>query len=120
MEYYKGVLFLTTNRVSTLDAAFESRIDLTLHYPDLDFAARKAIWTNLLQLSKLPPDIQEKDIADFAVQSLNGRQIKNVVKAAWLLGDRYNKPVTTENVRTVLRITREQNGSQRGIDARTD
>jgi hypothetical protein len=43
LEYYKGVLFLTTNRVSTFDQAFESRIHLKLHYPDLNIQARKAI-----------------------------------------------------------------------------
>ncbi|KAF2190363.1 putative AAA family ATPase, partial [Zopfia rhizophila CBS 207.26] len=104
LEYYKGVLFLTTNRVATLDSAFESRIHLTLHYPDLDLAAKRRIWTNLLQLSKRPLDIEEKELDELARYDLNGRQIKNVVKTAWLLADRYNKPVTADNLKTVLRI----------------
>jgi hypothetical protein len=32
MEYYKGILFLTTNRVGKLDPAINSRIHVTLHY----------------------------------------------------------------------------------------
>ncbi|OCK86889.1 uncharacterized protein K441DRAFT_507177, partial [Cenococcum geophilum 1.58] len=28
LEYYTGVLILTTNRISVIDAAFESRIDI--------------------------------------------------------------------------------------------
>lgn len=32
LEYYRGVLFLTTNRVQTFDAAFTSRIHVALHY----------------------------------------------------------------------------------------
>ena len=32
MEYYKGILFLTTNRMGRLDPAINSRIHVTLHY----------------------------------------------------------------------------------------
>lgn len=35
LEYYNGVLFLTTNRVGTIDEAFKSRIHLSLYYPPL-------------------------------------------------------------------------------------
>lgn len=35
LDYYDGVLFLTTNRVGTVDEAFRSRIHLTLYYPPL-------------------------------------------------------------------------------------
>ena len=30
MEYYKGLLFLTTNRVGTFDEAFKSRVHISL------------------------------------------------------------------------------------------
>jgi len=36
LEYYSGILFLTTNRVGTLDEAFKSRIHLSLYYPSLN------------------------------------------------------------------------------------
>ncbi|KAF2800360.1 P-loop containing nucleoside triphosphate hydrolase protein, partial [Melanomma pulvis-pyrius CBS 109.77] len=36
LEYYTGVLFLTTNRVGTLDEAFRSRIHLSLLYPAIN------------------------------------------------------------------------------------
>lgn len=32
LEYYNGLLFLTTNRVGTIDEAFKSRIHLSLYY----------------------------------------------------------------------------------------
>lgn len=35
LDYYDGVLFLTTNRVGTVDEAFRSRIHLSLYYPAL-------------------------------------------------------------------------------------
>lgn len=48
LEYYEGIMFLTTNRVQTFDAAFQSRIHISLEYPELDKPARKAIWRNFL------------------------------------------------------------------------
>lgn len=41
-------MFLTTNRVSTFDAAFQSRIHISLEYPELDKKSRKGIWANFL------------------------------------------------------------------------
>ncbi|EHL02853.1 hypothetical protein M7I_1116 [Glarea lozoyensis 74030] len=38
LEYYRGVMFLTSNRIDDFDPAFESRIHLTIHYPALDTA----------------------------------------------------------------------------------
>lgn len=48
LEYYEGIMFLTTNRVQTFDAAFQSRIHISLEYPELDKPARKAIWQDFL------------------------------------------------------------------------
>ncbi|KAL7792063.1 P-loop containing nucleoside triphosphate hydrolase protein [Trichoderma ceciliae] len=41
LEYYQGILFLTTNRASSLDHAFQSRVDLFLPYSDLTTDARR-------------------------------------------------------------------------------
>ncbi len=45
LEYYKGVLFLTTNRVESFDSAFTSRIHVALHYQRLTDEQRRRIWT---------------------------------------------------------------------------
>ncbi|KAL1966372.1 hypothetical protein VTN77DRAFT_4514 [Rasamsonia byssochlamydoides] len=44
LEYYKGLLFLTTNRVGSFDEAFISRIHLSLYYPGLNKSQNLAIW----------------------------------------------------------------------------
>lgn len=82
LEYYTGILFLTTNRVATFDDAFKSRIHIPIRYTDLDTASRLQIWRNFA--SKVPGgvEISEKEFAKLADHDLNGRQIKNVVKAA--------------------------------------
>lgn len=49
LEYYEGIMFLTTNRVQTFDAAFQSRIHISLEYPELDKKSRTTIWVNFLK-----------------------------------------------------------------------
>ena len=48
LEYYEGIMFLTTNRVQTFDAAFQSRIHISLDYPELTIDSRKQVWRNFL------------------------------------------------------------------------
>jgi hypothetical protein len=48
LEYYSGILFLTTNRVGVIDEAFKSRIHVSLRYPSLGLSSTKTIWENLL------------------------------------------------------------------------
>lgn len=49
LEYYDGILLLTTNRVGTFDEAFRSRIQLALHYETLNEKQRCQIWNNFIQ-----------------------------------------------------------------------
>ena len=105
LEYYKGVLFLTTNRVSTFDQAFESRIHLKLHYPDLNIKARKAIWITLLQKSQPPANFKVEEIAELAKYDINGRQIKNTVKTSQLFAASKNELLSASHIHSVLRIT---------------
>lgn len=48
-ETLQGILFLTTNRVGTIDRAFKSRIHLSLYYPKFDKASTISIWENNLK-----------------------------------------------------------------------
>ena len=82
LEYYSGILFLTTNRVSTFDDAFKSRIHIPIRYTDLSFSSRAEIWRNFCKRVPGGVDIDEKGIEVLAEHELNGRQIKNVLKAA--------------------------------------
>ncbi|OCK72941.1 P-loop containing nucleoside triphosphate hydrolase protein [Lepidopterella palustris CBS 459.81] len=44
LEYFQGVMFLTTNRVSSFDEAIQNRIHFALKYNDLNEAAREKVW----------------------------------------------------------------------------
>lgn len=110
LEYHSGFLFLTTNRMEDVDAAFESRIHLSLQYRELDGQARRKIWANLLQPSKhdgksgedsktesdsdgwasLDPSTTGftiSDLDELASYEMNGRQIKNAVRSARMLAE---------------------------------
>ncbi|KAK3382165.1 P-loop containing nucleoside triphosphate hydrolase protein [Lasiosphaeria ovina] len=82
LEYYGGILFLTTNRVTTFDDAFKSRIHIPIRYTDLSVESRMQIWRNFCKMVPGGVDINEKGLAILANHDLNGRQIKNAIKAA--------------------------------------
>ncbi|KAI3322731.1 hypothetical protein HD806DRAFT_544745 [Xylariaceae sp. AK1471] len=108
LEYYSGILFLTTNRVGTIDEAFKSRIHLSLYYERLTKKQMMAIFrVNLGKLRNieaekakelLHTDMKEADliikddkIIEFAKRHWkatpiharwNGRQIRNAFQIA--------------------------------------
>ncbi|GME50631.1 P-loop containing nucleoside triphosphate hydrolase protein [Neofusicoccum parvum] len=110
LEYYRGILFMTTNRVEAFDKAFQSRIHLRVNYPPLDAAARRSVWRNFLRLARRETRVGEKELDELAAVELNGREIKNVVKTAQLLAARQRGPLAVEHIRTVLRATQDGKG----------
>ena len=103
LEYYKGILILTTNRTVNFDDAFYSRIHLSLTFKALDRTSRVQIWKNFLRGA----EITESEIEGFAKEEINGRQIKNVMKMARLLAKDEGKGVKARHVEDVLEVARE-------------
>ncbi|KAK2461348.1 hypothetical protein APHAL10511_006633 [Amanita phalloides] len=86
IEYYRGILFLTTNRLSAYDEAFLSRVHVALHFPDLCEQSRLQVWAAFI--AKLDPcfiEITASQLEQLAKRELNGRQIKNAVRTAQTL-----------------------------------
>jgi len=111
LEYYEGILFMTTNRADNIDAAFQSRIHVSLEYPNLNADSRRQIWRNFVAASAAGTiAIQDKDIDDLAMLELNGRQIKNILKTAQLLASRKKSPLTRDYIDTVLAIESRRPG----------
>lgn len=85
LEYYQGILFLTTNRINSFDRAFMSRIHLALHYPPLTHRSRRELWYLFLKCAspESAKALRRTGALDkFAAEVLNGRQIKNLVRTA--------------------------------------
>eukprot|EP00801_Mesodinium_rubrum_P004646 Mrub_04649.p3 GENE.Mrub_04649~~Mrub_04649.p3 ORF type:complete len:195 (+),score=101.80 Mrub_04649:551-1135(+) len=76
LEYYQGILFLTTNRVKGLDQAFASRISVQYYFCDLDRDCRAQIWT---QIFAGDASLDYQHLSTF---HLNGREIKSISKLA--------------------------------------
>ncbi|KAG9252262.1 P-loop containing nucleoside triphosphate hydrolase protein [Emericellopsis atlantica] len=113
LEYYQGCLFLTTNRVQSMDPAFQSRIHLAIEYPPLDEASRVAIWRGFLgrtvslrrgQRGDDAHEVTADETAQLSKLELNGRQIKNVLKMANLLSCQKEEKLRFEHIRKVLKV----------------
>ena len=76
LEYYGGILFLTTNRVGGIDPAFKSRVHMALLYPTLDYEATKKLYSVFIKRTRDEQQragvtrftIDRKDILKFAKQ----------------------------------------------------
>jgi len=113
LEYYEGILFLTTNRVRQMDPAFNSRIHITMEYPPLDEEARAQVWKSFLGRSRSVDgelrgheahDLTDDEVARLSKLELNGRVIKNMVKAASLLAFHRGDKLRYDHLATVLRV----------------
>jgi hypothetical protein len=105
-------MFLTTNRVSTIDAAFESRIHLSIDYPALDLQSRLHIWRTFTTLqgssTQYSSNLSEKDLEILAEIKMNGRQIKNVVKTARLFAKQKKVPLALDHIEMVLKLKKKE------------
>jgi ATPase family associated with various cellular activities (AAA) len=83
IESYEGILFITTNALHRIDAAFQRRMDVLIDFRMPDAEERRQIWR-----LHLPPDheVAEHWIDDAARRCpLSGGQIRNAALHASLL-----------------------------------
>jgi len=116
LEYYDGIIILTTNRITSLDIAVQSRIHLAIRYNDLDQKQKQNVFRIFLEQLE-PQSIKEYDkvieyVNEYAsMNKLNGRQIRNVVSSALSLARSRAKmggedgKMTKRHLKEVLKIT---------------
>ncbi|KAG0576785.1 hypothetical protein KC19_5G107500 [Ceratodon purpureus] len=104
LEYYRGVLFLTTNRVASFDDAFCSRISMFLRYHRLTVAQREEVWRNLLLRAQIKNPI---NLSVFREYELNGREIRNSICIAQTWARRAAKELTIDYVLKVVKMLGE-------------
>lgn len=90
LEYYQGIIILTTNRITSIDVAVQSRIHLAIRYEDLSKAYKQNIFK--IFLDQLDRDsIADRSrimgwVEEYGCEyKFNGRQIRNVVSSALAL-----------------------------------
>jgi hypothetical protein len=115
LEYYSGIMILTTNRMRSIDPAFESRVDITLSYNSLTEADRRQVWKNFL--ATLDPgaiDVGEADLLKLAKWDFNGRQIKSAIKTARVLATKKKEPLNARHLNVVLNLRSKALGIMNG------
>ena len=109
LEYFQGILFLTTNRVETFDDAFQSRIHVALRYGELTTKAKRSVWKMFLDKVREKDGLEtikfsEDDYRGLSKHNLNGRQIKNAVRTAQALAVNEREKLGIEHIRRVLDV----------------
>lgn len=126
IEYFSGLLFLTTNRVGHIDEAFLSRVHAVIYFRPLNEANRKVLWKSLLdKLHRDRPDkiqmhmeaIEYLESDEMLKIDWNGREIRNAMQTAIALAEkdaktnRYHKegnpvPVLKSHFEAVQRLNK--------------
>ncbi|KAK6512578.1 hypothetical protein TWF481_001462 [Arthrobotrys musiformis] len=128
LEYYDGILILTSNRVGTFDSAFKSRIQLAIHYDNLSHEQRIKIWQGFMKrLQDVASDDidieqlnQDKNIKKLARYNLNGRQIRNNITTARQLALFQKELMNMTHLETVIEVSQKFENYLRGVKAGLD
>lgn len=129
LEYFQGIIFLTTNLYSTIDSAFRSRVSLHLLFNALTPEARTLIWRKFLnRLPRFrrqiepspssPPEeghpeeentseetLTDEDVKELGAWQLNGREIKTAVKMTRTWCDHKGYPMTLARIENGIKVT---------------
>lgn len=110
LEYYDGILILTSNRVGTFDEAFKSRIQLSLHYNPLNEPQRRKIWRNFvhrlrdIDSANIDADEILDHLDELSHHQINGRQIRNSITTARQLAQYKGQKFNYTHLKHVIKV----------------
>ncbi|KAG9831894.1 P-loop containing nucleoside triphosphate hydrolase protein, partial [Aureobasidium melanogenum] len=114
LEYFSGIVFLTTNRIHVFDAAMKSRVHLALGYHEPSQDSRRQIWKQSLerQSQELLGSAGEAVDVDGAAEllsaeNLNGREISNAIHTASTLARFAEEKLALRHIQEVLGVRRD-------------
>jgi hypothetical protein len=124
LEYYPGILFLTTNQVGHIDEAFKSRIKIQLNYPKIDRESTVKLWDqHLTQIEKqnssrkIRIKFDRPKLIEYAQKHFdqckddkltwNGRQVRNAFQTAVALAE-YDRFENIRNMAVEDEISEEE------------
>ncbi len=104
LEYYKGVLFLTTNRSDLVDDAIASRCLARIDYKAPGPVLQARIWRVLADTAgiELSDAVIENTVSRYP--DLTGRDVKNLLKLARLVSDSRKEPISGKTIDFVKRF----------------
>ncbi|KAI0484853.1 hypothetical protein GGR56DRAFT_662775 [Xylariaceae sp. FL0804] len=126
LEYYEGILILTSNRVGTFDEAFKSRIQVAVHYDNLTKKSRKAIWRNFFDMIEDSSDEDanmpelERRLDELAAEEMNGRQIRNALLTARQLAKHRQERLDWQHLSQVMKTSAAFNKYLKAVRGHSD
>ncbi|KAK1245574.1 hypothetical protein MKX08_005203 [Trichoderma sp. CBMAI-0020] len=138
LEYFRGIIFLTTNLYHTIDAAFRSRVSLHLLFQSLGRDARETVWRKFLaripelkglltQDEETDEDVAAKDVAldaplgeadiyQLSLWQLNGREIKNAVRMVQSWCGHKGYAMTLDRLESGIKVTNPHASKEQEVD----
>src|SRR5256714_6235375 len=91
IEYFDGIVFLTSNSRARFDSAFSRRLDMVVEFPAPGPEERRALWQSHLGLNHC---LAQKELNQLAAGAdLCGGNIRNIVLTAAVLAHEKNCPI---------------------------
>ena len=114
LEYYRGVMFMTTNKPGDIDDAILSRCTAHIHYKVADGPMLVKLWTVLSQQFNV--NLSEADITELISYygPISGRSIKNAMKLTRYMAKRRKTAPTVNMVKQVIQyldVTARENAT---------
>lgn len=104
LEYYQGVLFMTTNRATVVDDAIISRCTAQVKFEIPSPEGQRKIWGILSGISKIKLAATDLDKFVKAHPRLSGRDVKGLLKLANLIATKRKKPIDGKMLEYVLQF----------------
>ncbi|KAG6353979.1 hypothetical protein INS49_004950 [Diaporthe citri] len=126
LEYYDGILILTSNRVGTFDEAFKSRIQVAIHYESLTKKSRRAIWRNFFDMIEESEDEDanmaelERRLDELAAHEMNGRQIRNALLTARQLAKHEGERLDWKHLNQAMKTAADFNKYLKTVKGHSD
>jgi SpoVK/Ycf46/Vps4 family AAA+-type ATPase len=142
LEYFRGIIVLTTNLYNTIDTAFRSRVNIHLLFNTLSPEHRVILWKKFLERLPLMKEHQtidssadapvkrsnravdflsEDDLKELAQWDLNGREIKNAIKTVKSWCDAKSYVMNLSRLESGIRVTSPNTGKKAaGVDSLYD
>ncbi|KAJ0162481.1 hypothetical protein CTA2_4490 [Colletotrichum tanaceti] len=126
LEYYEGILILTSNRVGTFDEAFKSRIQVAIHYDGLTKKSHRVILRNFFDMIEDSSDEEanmpelERRLDQLAQEEMNGRQIRNALLTSRQLAKHRNERLNWDHLSQVMKTSAAFNKYLKAVRGHSD
>ncbi|KAH0563462.1 hypothetical protein GP486_001962 [Trichoglossum hirsutum] len=105
LDHSKGIMIFTTNRIYSLDPAFQSRIHVPLRYDRLNDESRMRIWKAFLDEAEM--EISSTDLTILAKENINGRQIRNAMQVSRVQAKGEGKCLSLMHIYSAVKLAQD-------------